>query len=78
MFQGGSEIAEVQIDEIKDLNIRINNKMIQTGNDFVKIGRLLGENKAKELKDKLSLIFDNYLITEFAKMGYSLKNKQVD
>jgi len=74
-FRAGVELVEIRATPIEDLDIRINNRMLKTGANFVPISKLVGDEKAQELKEKLRQVFDDYIETEFNKMGYALVRK---
>lgn len=76
-FAAGAELVEIKSQRLDDLEIKANNKVFQTGEKFVPLSKVLKPEQANELKQKLNLVYDNYLINEFAKMGYKLVKKNV-
>ena len=75
-FQGGTNTLQLSVS--KERELRLATEM--TKFRFVSLSHLLNEKQIKKLEDHTknmnNKMFDIYLIQEFQKMGYTLKNKK--
>ena len=76
-FQGGMEIAKVKVD-YRDRTILICSRM--TANAYKPLHKVLSHKKSLFFYEYISFMddkqFEDYLINEFKKMGYSLALKK--
>jgi hypothetical protein len=77
-FQSGIQTAKFMID--KDKNMKIATE--RTRYRMIPLKLVFKQDKIKELNEKIKDMteeqFDGYIISEFSRMGYSLKTKDAD
>jgi len=75
IFQGGNQFAKIRTDEKKNIEVAT----VKTRGKYAPLTSLLKEEQVSELKkhtkDMNEEQFENYINSEFNKMGYQLKKK---
>lgn len=71
IFKGGNQYSKIRVKTIDDMEVATT----KTNNKYVKMSSLLTKDKLEELRNKLKQVFDEYIIEEYRRMGYSLLKK---